>query len=93
MSYEMEWEEPGPARRSATTRDHAAITAELKSKPGEWAVIDKGLKRDAAGMLAHHIRRGMLVAYRPAGTYEAASRADGATHRVHARYVGGRSSE
>jgi hypothetical protein len=85
---ELVWEEP-PARTSRTaTRDHAAIAAQLKSRPGQWAVIEAG-ERNNMNNVAMRIKRGDLPAYRPAGAFEAVTRTKDGEVRVYARYTGG----
>lgn len=85
MSALVTWEAPPPSarRRPDTRTDHDGIAAELRSRPGEWALLPA-----AATGMAGQIRRGDIRAYRPAGTFEAVRRDSADGIRVWARYVG-----
>lgn len=85
---ELIWEEP-PARTSwSVRRDHVAIAAQLKSHPGQWAIIEAG-ERNNINNVAMRIKGGVLPAYRPAGAFEAVTRTKDGEVCVYARYVGG----
>jgi len=71
---------PPPENGRARGRhDHDAIAAALRQKPGQWAMLP-----DAPGSLAGQIHYGSVIAYRPAGSYEAHIRQG----NVYARYRG-----
>lgn len=63
----------------------AARAAEMRERPGEWAQFPSQPTPRAAYNLADNIRRGRLVAFAPAGTFEAIAR----KHSVWARFMGG----
>jgi hypothetical protein len=71
---------PSDARATGAWRDEAA---ELRDRPGEWAVVATMPSNRAAAMTAN-IRLGKLAAFRPAGTFEATKRGED----VWVRYVG-----
>jgi hypothetical protein len=89
MSNELEWE--NPPSRGASGLDHLAIASELRTHPGKWAKITRTSQK-----LAADIRRGVLVAYRPVGAFEAVSRNGGFSDNgsktriadIYVRYVG-----
>lgn len=92
------FEEPPEGRTRGPSRvSHAIIAAQLREKPGVWAVIDKRSSARTAANTAHAIKTARnLKHYRPAGSYEAMARAvdvkkDGervTEYRVYARFVG-----
>jgi hypothetical protein len=60
-----------------------AEAAECRSHPGQWGLLttftvlnmtDRRRVGSHARMVAHHIRTGRYVAFRPAGSYESSSR-------------------
>lgn len=69
---------------------HDRCAAELRVRPGEWAITDltAGKTDWAMRVTAFRIRRGWLRAFRPAGTYDAAFRTVDGELRLYARYVG-----
>ena len=81
---ELKWQDP-PVHGKAG-RDWAAIVEQLKSRPGQWALVAEV----APVSTANSIRTGILKAWRPVGAFEARGtntkngRAD-----IYARYVGG----
>lgn len=81
------WEEPPPANHGRGP-SHEPLAAALRAKPGEWAHVLTYDTSATSAMTAGHIRRGVGVAWRPAGAYEAASRKVNGENRVYARYVG-----
>ena len=93
---DITFEEPPKGWAGAGKGAHNETAAQLRGKPGQWAVVDaKDTARMAAG-LAQYIRGSRRGAYTPAGTYEAMARSvdvikDGVRvreHRVYARFVG-----
>lgn len=89
---ELKYEDP-PARRTRVgTGKHAAIVAELKAHPDEWAVIDTFDSASKAASMAWAIKSGIRMrTYSPPGAYEAMGRTVDGEHRLYVRYVGERS--
>lgn len=86
----IRWEEPpcstpGGPGKSKPIIAHDLIAYQLRSRPGEWALVVEGA---AHGALASTICRGGLRAYAPAGTFKAVSRTVGPGQNIYARYVG-----
>lgn len=76
---------PGGPRSERGERAWVEEAKALRNRPGDWARITEKSTVFGATQMASYIRRGHLLAFRPAGRYEA-------THRgtvVYARYVGG----
>lgn len=67
---------------------HAANARQLRARPGAWAVIGVYDKAGTAGSIAYAVKNGTMGPYRPAGTFEAASRKVDGEYRCYARYVG-----
>lgn len=90
----IRWEEP-PATESrvSTTRRKAPskydlLANELRSRPGQWAlVLDDGSSGKASG-LATHIRLGQVLCFTPTGDFDAVTRVVDGKYLVYARYVG-----
>jgi hypothetical protein len=84
---DIEWREPPPDGRGNNGRQgghekHAAIAAELQSRPGEWAQI-------AADTSSSYGRLRRYRAYQPASAFEIVGRQSRLGHwDVYARYVG-----
>jgi len=72
---------PQPSLRTAEMR---ADAARLIAQPGEWVRIGTYPTSGTAKTTAYHIRKGRLVAYRPAGDFDATARGTD----VWARYLG-----
>jgi hypothetical protein len=65
----------------------AELATKMRNAPGTWCLVAEQSTRS----LQQQIRRGVLVAFRPAGHFEAACRrssSDGLRADVWARYVG-----
>lgn len=91
---EIVWEQPPQRRTRKGVGKHAAIAAQLKARPGEWACIDSFATTNAAASMAWTIRRGdRLPAYSPKGSFEAVARTVDGEHRLYVRYVGSESHE
>ncbi len=88
----IEWTD-GPGLRSShargSTSKHEKFAAELRKNPGKWAVFMDCDGINAASVKAYKINKGVLVAFRPKGAYEAYSQ----DVRVCARYVGNQDGE
>lgn len=73
---------PGGVGRPVLYEEEAA---ELRGRPGEWALIADS----AASSMASNIKYGTLKAFRPAGTFEAVCRKQKHGYgEIYARYVG-----
>jgi hypothetical protein len=82
----ISWEDPPPPGGDGTAdhRPWAIVAAELRSRPGIWALIDN---RSGNISLTTRINQGRSW-WKPAGSFEAVSRfVDGRLH-IYARYVG-----
>lgn len=85
---DLEWKDPPPVRHAGRTPspELLAVAAELRSRPGEWALVKSAV---SAGT-AHHWRVGKAAAFRP-GEFEFVVRnTDRATQRadIYGRYIG-----
>lgn len=80
MSGVIRWEEP-----PAAPTHHDRIAADLRSRPGQWALVMERVNRNNATKISNAVH----AAYLPAGAFEATSvgRGDGTTD-IFARYVG-----
>lgn len=83
------WEEPeGRSRGVRASRYHwAEIAEQLKSKPGEWAMVGENLPLGSGT----YINMGRIRAFQPSGSFEATTRGrteDGKAKKVYARYIG-----
>ena len=87
---DLKWEEPTTVRGRSASAEHAEIASALRSRPEQWAVVLESENVRRAYDLAACIRYARLVAYRPEGAFEAATRSgqDGEPAKVYARYVG-----
>jgi hypothetical protein len=85
---EINWEEPPESLLARQRRDWRGIADELRSHPGQWAVVAEGVSASTGT----HIRHGRLTAFAPAGTFEArvsgARDSDGRANKIYARYIG-----
>ena len=87
------WQPPKRPVRARTPRgivsEWSPIADELRSRPGEWALIADVLTPGRATGLATHIRLGQLRAFTPTGDFDALSERQPDGHWwVFARYVG-----
>jgi hypothetical protein len=90
----IRWEEPPPRDPRGHDKDptpapeskYERLAAQLRSRPGEWALVYEGVKAKAAGM-AMVIRLSQVVAF-PNLDYEATTRTRDRVTRTYARYVG-----
>jgi hypothetical protein len=81
----VEWTQPPKVARSKTAWDEVAD--QLRSRPGEWARV----ARAVSPATATAIKNGIIVAFRPPGTFDATTgERDKAKNRcdVYARFVG-----
>ena len=65
-----------------------AEAAEAKRHPGVWFLMVERDGENAAWMFAQHVKKGVKVAFRPAGSFEAATRG----REVYVRYIGAESN-
>ncbi len=84
------WEEPSfPESDGRVQVPRWQVEAgELRSRPGDWALLCTKRSRSAAKSMAHDIKTGVLRAFLPAGSFTAVSRKVDGEFRVYARYVG-----
>ena len=81
----IRWE--APPKRAVPTGKYEAIAKALKANPGQWAIISE----NAPGSYAVSIKRGLLVGFTPAGSFEATTRRNSTRNKrvtVYARYIG-----
>lgn len=78
---------PAPPRRSVR---HQEVAKALRATPGDWAPVGVYGSGQSANVIARLIRggTGSVVAYQPAGSFQARTEPCGDGVRVHARYVG-----
>lgn len=88
---DLRWEDPPSTRNGAGGRDGRwiEIAAALRSKPGQWAVVDVAPTSNRAASLAAALRNDRYAAMRgdDDGFFEANARLKDGEHRVYARYV------
>lgn len=81
---EIVWQDPPPM--PGARGQYPAIAAALRARPGEWALV----RSDVSEAIAWQIRRGVIQAFLPPGTFEARSViTEGRKADIYARYVGG----
>lgn len=84
----ISWEQPPAGRDKPITRTAwGPIVAELRTRPGEWAVVAVKPTAAAAATVAAHMRRGIYTGM-SRGEFEAMARTVDGEYRVYARYVG-----
>ncbi len=82
----IRWENPPEVVRPKPGVWHDAIAAQLRQRPGEWALIH--IKHTTPRTMSEDIMSAKIKAYRPAGAFESKTvRFDNAAH-VYARFVG-----
>ena len=85
----LRWEDPPPQRRSPSRHNWALIAELLRANPKRWAVISEGT-RAADAALTRQIKSAMIMAFRPAGHFDACSRSIDGKTVTYARYLGPR---
>lgn len=92
----IRWEAPPPRTRHDDPArpqphsKHAALAADLRGRPGEWALVLIASKGSATS-IANTINNGIIAEFRPSGTFEAVTRSVGAgRYHAYARYLGER---
>jgi hypothetical protein len=88
MSLTFE-EPPATSRTPGKRGKHTEAAQELRSRPGEWAIVSVYGTGGSSSAMARHIASGYVAAYQPPGAFEATSRTVDGEARVYARYVGG----
>jgi hypothetical protein len=88
---DVHWEEPPhKSPKGGRPKYWKAVADQLRSRPGEWAMVHVDETQRKAGYTAMNIKRGLLAGM-TAGEFEAVSRTVDGQRRVYARYVGGAS--
>lgn len=91
----VRWEDPPAAHSAAGKPKHPrrtdkwrTVATELRRRPGEWAVLLEAERFGNGGGIAGQIKAGALIAFRPAGAFDATTRTVDGLYTVYARYVG-----
>lgn len=80
-----EWTSEPPSQRRPR-RDWSGTADDLRAHKGEWTMVDEDTPTPG---LTYHIRKGNLVAFRPAGAFEARStKKPNGVYDIYARFVG-----
>lgn len=88
---------PNMSRRNTSRRDvprvdHAAVAAELRARPGQWAKVQHYITRKNALTVAWKIRHGAYPdsnsRYAPPGAYDATVADIDGEHWLYIRYTG-----
>jgi hypothetical protein len=80
---DIEFMDP-PGKTPRGPAPHREIAEALKARPGLWARVLEDVAQSTPGL----IRNGLLVAHRPAGSFEATARKNGDRWDIYARYIG-----
>ena len=86
----MKWEEPGPSRSPAHSRNkNQEIAAALRAHPKRWAMIEEGPsnRKSVLNTKSWSIKIGR-GSWKPAGAFEATLRLRNGRVKLYARYVG-----
>lgn len=82
---DRQWTSEPPSQRRPR-RDWSGTAEDLRAHKGEWTKVDSNTSSPG---LTSHINRGHLVAFRPAGDFEARSTKNPeGKYDIHARFVG-----
>jgi hypothetical protein len=99
---EIVWQDP-PDEAVAASRSHQGARTEtraslqekadaLRASPGQWGLIESfpvtPNRAQAARSMAHNIRRGRYVAFRPAWSFDAVSSTEGDRVNIYAKWLG-----
>lgn len=79
---------PRPSRPAPGKTKHERIATKLRRRPNEWARVAVYSNGPTMSSIAHGINTGKILAYAPAGDFEAVGRTLAGKHGVWARYVG-----
>jgi hypothetical protein len=85
----IRWEDPPPAyAKTRLMGKFVPVAAQLRARPGVWAMIEAGVTTANAGAIGTALRKGHR-GFAPAGAIEVVSRSrpDGLSD-LYARYVG-----
>jgi hypothetical protein len=82
----IKFETPEPARSGKPRHNWAEIAAQLRKRPGEWAVIDEDCPKTQGG----NFSRGGNKAFRPVGAWEFTVRgaSKSRAEKLYGRFVG-----
>lgn len=83
---ELEWGDP-PRHEGRTYHRHQQIAKSLRDRKGEWAHVTYNSAR-AATHAASKANRGGILAYTPAGDFEAVYRQIDGEYRMYIRFLG-----
>lgn len=86
------WEDPPPVVKDAggswvKVHDWESIAADLKSRPGRWAIATVCRNRGVASQVANAVRTGEYEVLRRQGPFEAVARQVDGEARVYARFL------
>jgi hypothetical protein len=89
----IKWEEPARNRtryaKTGGSVKHLDFANTLVENPGRWAYFTSRDTQPVASAVANNVRRAMLAAFEPAGSFEAVSRkVTDDEWKVHVRYIG-----
>jgi hypothetical protein len=90
MTAVLRWEKPPATGRYPLGRGKsrwAKVADDLRTRPGEWALIAEGPVAENSG-LATQIRMGQMVCFSPAGDFDAETQRKNGVRKVWATYVG-----
>lgn len=76
-----------PPKRKLRKHQWAEIAAELRARPGRWAIVRTGPATQLSTN-ATAIKQGAHSAFRPGGTFDACTRWNGYQTDLYARYIG-----
>lgn len=82
----IKFEDPPPAKRAVTVHDWPGISATLRARRGDWALVATCRNQNLASVTARQIRLGIRKELGQG--FEATARTVDGEHRVYARYVG-----
>jgi hypothetical protein len=86
-STSLRWADPPATARPSRNPDrYAAEAAELKARPGQWAVLDSAKTRSAAYTIKRGVERATYSVFAPPGSFEARTVSDGDTTNVYVRF-------
>lgn len=82
---EIEWKNPPASRSGPNGFDWRGVADALRARPGEWALV----RKDTSSTHATYIKQARIVAFAPAGSFDARSVqvGDGKAD-IYARFIG-----
>lgn len=88
---EIKWATPPGAKRGTgsyhRSAEWAAVAEELKEHPNQWALV----RKETEACYGYFIKKARLVAFQPAGSFEATvrkSETNPKKYDIYARYIG-----